>query len=99
MANQLVAASPPTPRHREVGAEGKILAGAGPAGHFGAMTISDQKTFDELVRENPDAFDYPDHGNPLRQTGVATPGQIQKLIDARTAAGRFLRKPDKDLAE
>ena len=61
--------------------------------------MANRKTIDELIRENPDAFDFPDCGNPPRETGVRTPPAIQKLIDARKAEGGSSPKPVKIQSE
>jgi len=44
-----------------------------------------KKSFDELVRENPSAFDYADCADLSRETGVSVPAPLQKLIEERKA--------------
>jgi hypothetical protein len=52
--------------------------------HAGAVQTP-KRSFDELVRENPDAFDYADCADLSRETGVSVPAPIQILIEERKA--------------
>ena len=42
-----------------------------------------RKSIEDLIRENPEAFDYPDCGDPLRETGVRVPEPLRKLVEER----------------